>query len=355
MVYTRKINSFLLSAGILMITACGVEEAPDTSIAAETAEPAKIQVTPDTYIRAEVDGRFAVFQKRAGDNVNAFYLIRRPTPTGEQPVVRMNRDTLYGAAVIDTEGGAWVSVPQMPDDRYFSLFIIDNDHYVVDVITESGKHKIPEGTTKYVAAIPRVQLKNYSEEEITLVNGLLDQFDVEASSADAFTPANWDWDSMFKMRAEYEKEFVNYEQYLADWMDVKGKANDKTRHLAVAGAWGLFPETESVYINYVGPSDPNKCYTANYEVPPNEAFWSITVYGSDAFMKSDNATINDRTASFNKDGSFSVYFGSEENCGKQDNRIDITEGWNFLMRVYRPAAKVLAREYTLPEVEIFTP
>jgi len=70
-------------------------------------------------------------------------------------------------------------------------------------------------------------------------------------------------------------------------------------------------------------------------------------------MKSDNATINDRTAKFNKDGTATVYFGSEKNCGKQDNRIDITEGWNLLMRVYRPGEEVLARKYTLPEVKLY--
>ncbi|MEQ3725132.1 DUF1214 domain-containing protein [Alcanivorax sp.] len=321
----------------------------------EAAKEEKREVTADNYIRAEMDGRMEVFQKRAGDKVNAFYLIRKPTPTDEQPVVRMNRDTLYGGSVIDTEGGAWVNVPEMPDDRYFSLFIIDNDHYVVDVITESGRHKIPEGTTKYVVAVPRVQLNDYSNEEIKRVNGLLDQFKIDATSADAFKSPNWDWDSMLALRANYEKEFVEFEQYPADWMDVKGKANEATRHLAAAGAWGLFPEEESVYINYQGPSDPDKCYVGTYGIPENKAFWSITVYGDDAFMKSDNATISDRTAELNDDGTVTVYYGSQQHCGEQDNRLDITKGWNLLMRVYRPGESVLNREYTLPDVEVFTP
>jgi hypothetical protein len=31
------------------------------------------------------------------------------------------------------------------------------------------------------------------------------------------------------------------------------------------------------------------------------------------------------------------------------NRLDVTEGWNFLMRVYRPEASVLDGTYKLPK------
>jgi hypothetical protein len=83
-------------------------------------------------------------------------------------------------------------------------------------------------------------------------------------------------------------------------------------------------------------------------VPENEAFWSITVYGSDGFMKSDNNIVNSSSARFNPDGTFTVHFGSEESCGDVPNRLDVSEGWNFLMRVYRPGAPVLDGSYMLP-------
>ena len=69
------------------------------------AAPALAQetVTPETYIRAEVDMSFAQFQLNAGSDVNRFYYIRKPTSLDAQAVVRMNRDTLYAGAVVDTE------------------------------------------------------------------------------------------------------------------------------------------------------------------------------------------------------------------------------------------------------------
>jgi hypothetical protein len=37
-----------------------------------------------------------------------------------------------------------------------------------------------------------------------------------------------------------------------------------------------------------------------------------------------------------------------ETCGKVPNRLDTTEGWNFLMRIYRPGKSVLEGAYKLP-------
>lgn len=329
---------------IVAFAAC----AATVSVAAHAGE----LVTPETYIRAETDFAFADFQKNAGGRVNRFFYITRPTPLDQQSVVRMNRDTLYAGSVVDTEGGATVTIPEFPDDRYFSVLVIDNDHYAPVVFYEPGTHEIP-GDTKYVTLIQRIQLMDPSDpRDVDLVNRLQRQITIKASSADVFPEPKWDRDSMLELRTRYEKEFQKFDQYEPDWMGRRGKVNEKTRHLAAAGAWGLFPEEDAVYINYTGPSDPSKCYTATYEVPENDAFWSITVYGSDGFMKSDNNIVNDRNVTLNSDGTFTVFFGGEEACGGRANRVDITDGWNFLMRVYRPGKDVLDRTYQLPGVTV---
>lgn len=333
---THKINYFV---ALLAVAFCG------TLAAAE-------RVTPENYIRAEVDFAFADFQKNAGGKINTFFYITKPTPLDEQTVVRMNRDTLYAGAVVDTEGGATVTIPEFPDERYFSVYVIDNDHYASKVFYVSGTHKIP-ADTKYVGLIQRIQLMDPSDpEDVALVNELQKKITIKASSADPFPEPTWDKEAMLALRREYEKEFQKFDQYEPDWMGPRGEVNEKTRQLGVAGAWGLFPEKDAVYINYTGLSDSNKCYTATYEVPENKAFWSITIYGKDGFMKSDNNIVNDRNVKMNGDGTFTVYFGSEEKCGDKPNHVDITEGWNFLMRVYRPGPSILKREYKLPDVRV---
>jgi hypothetical protein len=284
--------------------------------------------------------------------VNRFYYIRRPTPLDAQTVVRMNRDTLYAGAVVDTQEGATITIPEFPDDRYFSVYIVDNDHYASAVFYEPGTHAIPNDT-QYVAVIMRIQVFDPTDKaEIKLVNQLQNQFEINAGSHELFPEPRWNQDSMLALRAEYEKEFQEFSQYEPDWMGPRGSVNEDTRQLAVAGAQFLLPEKDAVYITYVGPPSDNACYSATYEVPPNDAFWSITVYGSDGFMKSDRNIINDGNVALNADGTFTAHFGSRENCGERPNRVDITEGWNFLMRVYRPGQAVLDRTYTLPDADV---
>jgi hypothetical protein len=120
--------------------------------------------------------------------------------------------------------------------------------------------------------------------------------------------------------------------------------------LAAAAAWGLNPDKDAVYLSYAGGLDPTLCNAATYAVPENSAFWSITVYGDDGYMKSDNNILNSTTVKLNPDGTFTTYFGSAEACGVVANRLDVTEGWNFLMRVYRPGPSVLDDTYLLQDV-----
>ncbi|MFN3371753.1 MAG: DUF1214 domain-containing protein [Sphingomonadaceae bacterium] len=106
----------------------------------------------------------------------------------------------------------------------------------------------------------------------------------------------------------------------------------------------------STYFNYNPGLDHRTCYRATYQVPKNKAFWSITMYGKTGFIESENSVLNNRNTRLDPDGkSFTAYFGSKEACGDVPNRLDTSEGWNFVMRVYRPDPSVLGGGYTLPQ------
>jgi hypothetical protein len=94
---------------------------------------ANTPVTRETYIRAETDRQFGIVGRMAG-GVNRFFHFRRPTPLDQQNIVRMNRDTLYSMALVDTSKGATIRVPAVPGDRYASVYLVDNDHYCPSVI-----------------------------------------------------------------------------------------------------------------------------------------------------------------------------------------------------------------------------
>jgi len=134
-------------------------------------------------------------------------------------------------------------------------------------------------------------------------------------------------------------------------MGPRGTVDEAKRHLAAAAAWGLNPDSDATYFNYSGDHDPARCWRATFTVPENNAFWSITVYGADGYMKSDNNIANSSNVKLNADGTFTVVFGSKDLCGDVSNRLDVTPGWNYVMRVYRPGPSVLDGRYVLPAVE----
>ena len=116
------------------------------------------QVTLETFIRAETDRQFGNVVKMAG-GLNRLFHFRSPTPLDMQNVIRMNRDTLYSMGVVDTSAGATLTVPALPEDRYASVYLVDNDHYCPFVIYKSGTHELPRDT-KYLGVGVRIQVFN---------------------------------------------------------------------------------------------------------------------------------------------------------------------------------------------------
>jgi hypothetical protein len=305
-----------------------------------------VVVTPETYIRAETDRSFHNIQSLSGE-INRFQHFRTPTPLDEQTVVRMNRDTLYSAAIVDTSMGATVTLPEASDGRFISALIVDNDHYAPAVFYEPGVHAIP-GDTRHALVAIRIQVFDPEDaKEVALVNALQDQVVIEAGASAPLPPFQWDMASLQALTRQYEEESASYPSWKG-MMGPRGTVDESIRHIAAAAAWGLNPEKDATYLNYAGQHDPEKCYTATYAVPENDAFWSITIYGDDGYMKSENGILNSTNVDLNEDGTFTAFFGSQSLCGDVANRLDVTPGWNFLMRIYRPGPSVLDGTYVLP-------
>ena len=333
---------------IITLAAALVGALAFTTTQAQQHSTAGVKVTPQTYIRAESDRQFGKIVKLAG-GVNRLFHFRSPTPLDKQNVVRMNRDTLYSMGVVDTSKGATITVPKLPKVRYVSVYLVDNDHYSPFVIYTSGTHALPRAT-KYLGVGVRIKVFNPKDaDEIALINKLQDLFIIKANSADPLPKFKWNLQSLKALTAQYEKDATQLSSFNG-MMGPRGKViKEKTRHLAAAAGWGLFPEWDATYLNYSGSQNPKVCHKATYKVPENKAFWSITVYGNDGYMKSDNNIVNSSSVKLSADGTFTVYYGSKDECGSVPNRLDVSEGWNFIMRIYRPGPSVLDGSYKLPD------
>jgi hypothetical protein len=331
----------------------GARVAPELPPSAATpVAPAPVgmltTVTPQTYIRAESDRSFANLAQLAG-GVNRFFHFRAPTPLDRQTVVRMNKDTLYSGAIVDTEGGASVTLPEPDAGRYLSALVVDNDHYAPNVFYRAGTHALPTDT-KHVLVIVRTQLLRPDDPaDVARANALQDRVVIKAARADPLPPSTWDPVSLQALTERYERESAKYTTFKG-MMGPRGKVDESTRHIAAAAGWGLLPEEHATYLNYSGGHDASTCHRATFTVPQNDAFWSITVYGADGYMKHVNAILNATNARPDPDGRVTARFGSVEACGDVPNRLDVAEGWNYAMRIYRPGPTVLDGTYRLPKV-----
>jgi hypothetical protein len=151
-----------------------------------------VPVTVDSFVRAETDRMFAALQADAG-GVNQLHHNRAPTPIDHQTVIRMNRDTLYSLAIVDISKGATVTIPES-GDRYVSVMVVNQDHYINRVLHEPGEHTlaVDEFDTPWVGVGVRVLVDPADPDDVAAVNALQDQFRVDAKSSKPFVMPDYD-------------------------------------------------------------------------------------------------------------------------------------------------------------------
>jgi hypothetical protein len=312
--------------------------------------PVSVPVTVDNFIRAETDRMFASVLADAG-GVNRLNHNRAPIPVEHQPVIRMNRDTLYSAAVVDISEGATVSVPDGVG-RYISVMVVNQDHYVNRVLHDPGEYSltVEEFDTPWVAVAARILVDPADEDDAAAVNALQDQLAVRANSSRPFESPDYDTASLDGTR----KALLELAKHLGSFDRAFGARDtvDPIHHLvATAAGWGGLPDEEARYLG-LEPRVAAGEYTLTVRDVPVDGFWSISVYNADGYFEANELgaySINNLTAKPNDDGSVTVHFGG---CADgRPNCLPITEGWNYTVRLYRPRPEILDGSWTFPEVE----
>lgn len=105
----------------------------------------------------------------------------------------------------------------------------------------------------------------------------------------------------------------------------------------------------------------SRTYTLTFpagQFPPNDAFWSLSMYGADFFFVDNTLNryaIGDRMSDlqFCDDGSLIIYIQHESPGGdKESNWLPAPkEGFYVILRVYLPHEEVLNLEYKLPPIK----
>jgi len=267
-----------------------------------------IAVTPDNFARAETDMYFAIFVKRG--SLGKFVHLRELPLEGTG--VRPNRDTLYSEAVNLDAGPVTITLPDA-GNRFMSMMLVDEDHYVRDVAYGKGAYTYNEAKigTRYLFVALRILVDPTDPKDFDRAHALQDATMVEQPGGPGkFEVPNWDAASQKKVR---EALIVLNDTLPALRHAFGGKADvDPVRHLiGTASAWGGNPDRDAIYLNITPPKNDGAT-VHGLDVPgkvPVNAFWSVNVYTADGHLQTNDLnaySLNSITAKKGADSSVAI-------------------------------------------------
>lgn len=310
-------------------------------------------VTVDNFVRAETDLYFGNIIKDGG--FGKFVHRREPAAIDNQTVIRLNRDTLYSAAVFDLDAGPVTITLPDSDNRFMSLLAINEDHYVAGVAYGAGEHKFTkEGVgTRYMVVAIRTFVDPASPSDVKDVHVLQDAIKIDQAATGTFEAPVWDAASQKKVR----DALLVLSTTLSDFKSAFGAkgAVDPVRHLVgTAAAWGGNPDKDAMYLNVTPSNDDGMAaYRLVVKDVPVDGFWSVSVYNGQGYFEKnayDAYSLNNITAKKNDDGTIAIQFGGCD--GKIVNCIPTMKGWNYVVRLYRPKEEILNGSWRFPEAEL---
>jgi hypothetical protein len=293
---------------------------------------------------------FAGLVATAG-GVNRWRHIRVPNPVDTQPVVRMNRDTLYSSALVDLAGGATLTIPDA-GERYLSVMVVNQDHYINRVLHEPGEHRLTQDAfdTRYVLVAARTLVDPADPADVAAANAVQDGLAIEAASAEPFVQPDYDPASLAAIR-EALLELGRHGPAFEGAFGRRDEVDPIAHLIGTAAGWGGLPVSEAMYAS-VDRGLPVAEYRIRVGDVPVDAFWSISVYNRDGFFvpnDRDAYSVNSVTATREADGTVTVHLGGCEDG--RPNCIPIMDGWNYTIRLYRPRPEIVDGTWTFPEPE----
>jgi hypothetical protein len=317
------------------------------ALAQTNAEP--VRVTPDNFNRAESDINLGFVVK---DGAFGKYKHLRELYPIDAPIVRPNRDTLYSMSVFDLDAGPVTITLPDAGKRFMSLQVINEDQYTMFVAYGAGKHTLTREKigTRYVAPGIRILVNPADAADVKNVHALQDAIKVEQPGGPGkFEVPNWDMASRKKVR----DALLVLNETLSDSRRMFGAPGevDPVRHLiGTAMGFGGNPDKDALYLPITPEKNDGKTvHRLTVKDVPVDAFWSISVYNAQGYFQKndlDAYSLNSITAKKGSNGSITVQFGG---CGKSTpNCLPIVQGWNYLVRLYRPRTEILNGKWTFP-------
>ena len=324
-----------------------------TQSAAQQQTGNTVPVTVENFIRAETDLYFGAVALKEG-GFGKFEHHRELASIDNQTIIRMNRDTLYSAVVIDLDAGpATITLPD-PGKRFMSMQLVDEDQYSQTFYAPIKRTFTRKQVgTRYMIVGVRTLIDPSDPKDIERVHALQDALKIEQPGGPGkFEPPKWDPVSQKKIR----DALIVLGTTLIDTsraFGTKDQVDPIQRLISSATTWGGNPRKDAIYLNFTpSKNDGKTIYTLTVKNVPVDGFWSISLYNANGyFQKNDlNAySLNNITSKKGADGTVAIQFGGCD--GKIPNCLPIMAGWNYTVRLYRPRAEILNGTWKFPEAQ----
>ena len=348
----RQMKVFRIVAPLLLGATAAVADIPDIDSSGWATDPRDHGMSAKEYIQAETRAFFGEFINRGG--LNAFNHFPGVASAEDRFVVSPNNDTVYSLAIVNASEGFTLELPDM-GERFMSIQITDENHMTPFHLHGGGTYEFTadQFETDYVGIGVRTGTDASKEDVAFIAEQLQSQYRITGASADDTMPRP-DLERLARVRAALVKEYGKLSS-------TSGAMQPRTELVedwefftyVIAGAFGLSADENAMYLPYALPdAKGGACYMATYPPVPVEAFFSITVYGPEKYLMSNenNIVSSLQGVVMNEDGSFSVAFGGEQCRDLAPNYAYTPEdGWSLLLRAYRPDVEAF-RAYEMPEI-----
>lgn len=327
-----------------------------------------------------------VTAESAGGTNRLIHTTELPTE-GTDPVVTPALDHLYTKAVIDlTSGPVILDVPTVPQDRYFSIHVTDQEHYTIyDEVRPAGTYaftrrgqpaEVPADATiiecrgDYPHLFIRVQLKNDADKPNSMA--IQDQVLLTGVSKDLSfdNPIEWvlETHDVYPENEGLLASVVDYDDEahsrVTAWVNVRiqtipnnigafgpidssevGSDDPEMRAAAIVGHLGL-PAEHAIYLPYfvncdgeVLMGDRTEVFAFPYDPENVREFWSVTRYSllTRNTLPGRNDIFNAYNTVPDDDGNVTITFSIEDpSDGTYWMPVNAGEPYYFIVRYYGP-------------------
>ena len=310
-----------------------------------------IEVNVENFVRAESDTMLRANMAAFGIGVGEVHHLRQPTTPDNQPVIRMNQDTLYTGVVLDFVRPVKITLPDL-GGRYQSMHVVNQDHYMF-VEAKPGTYELTEQNvgTRFALVTIRTFADPNDPLDLEKARDAQNAIKVEGGGSGPFDAPEWDQEALAVGRKALN-DFAAALGFEASKAFGRKEEIEPTSYLIGAAAgWGGLPQSAAMYvIDSVSTNNGEIPYKVTAKDVPVDAFWSVTVYNADGYLEANDLNVNSYnnvTAEPDDDGSITIHFGA---C--QDGRVNcipITPGWNYAIRMYQPRAAIRSGDWAFPE------